>query len=59
MALYTRIPHSRIKRRQAAGPATVDTQFDRATPIARFNSAFAVAITRVWARCGVLTRLRC
>ncbi|MGH3844787.1 MAG: hypothetical protein ACRDS0_25605 [Pseudonocardiaceae bacterium] len=45
MTLYTRIPHPRIKRRQAAGPATVDAQYDRATPIARFNSALAVVIT--------------
>jgi len=45
-SLYSRMPHPRIRRRQAAGPATVEAQYDRATPIARFNSALAVAITK-------------
>jgi hypothetical protein len=35
-----------ITRRRAAGPATVDDQYDRGTRIARFNSALAVAITK-------------
>lgn len=33
-------------RRRAAGPATVNDQYDRGTRIARFNSALAVTITR-------------
>ena len=35
-----------ITRRRAAGPATVDGQYDRGTRVARFNSALAVAITK-------------
>ena len=35
-----------VTRRRAAGPATVDEQYDRDTRIARFNSALAVAITK-------------
>ncbi|MBV8997075.1 MAG: hypothetical protein JO287_26040 [Pseudonocardiales bacterium] len=35
-----------LPRRRAAGPATVDDQYDRGTHIARFNSALAVAITK-------------
>lgn len=29
-----------------SGPATVDAQYDRSTPVARFNSALAVGITK-------------
>jgi hypothetical protein len=35
-----------IEDRRAAGPATVDGQYDRGTGIARFNSALAVVITK-------------
>lgn len=40
------IPHPHLVRRQAAGPATVDGQHDRSNPLARFNAAIAVAITK-------------
>ncbi|HET9254752.1 MAG TPA: hypothetical protein VFO16_06070 [Pseudonocardiaceae bacterium] len=35
-----------LTRRRAAGPVTVDGQYDRGTRIARFNSALAVIITK-------------
>jgi hypothetical protein len=46
MALYVRVPHPRLRERKAAGPATVADQYDRGSPIARFNSALAVVITK-------------
>jgi hypothetical protein len=35
-----------VQRHRAAGPATVDDQYNRGTWIARFNSALAVMITK-------------
>lgn len=46
MTLYAHVPHPHIRHREAAGPATVNEQYDRGTPIARFNSALAVMITK-------------
>jgi hypothetical protein len=46
MTLYTRVPHPRLRERNAAGPASVAEQYDRGSPIARFNAAVAVAITK-------------
>lgn len=38
--------HPHLARRAAAGPATVASQHDRSTPVARFNAWLAVVITR-------------
>jgi hypothetical protein len=46
MTLYAHVPHPHLKHGEAAGPATVDEQYDRGTPIARFNAALAVVITK-------------
>lgn len=39
------VPHPHIARRREEGPVKVADQLDRASPIARFNSRFALLIT--------------
>lgn len=46
MTLFAHMPHPRIRRRYAAPAATVAGQYDRSNPIARFNAALALGITR-------------
>jgi hypothetical protein len=46
MSPYRHVPHPHIKRRKAAPPVKVADQFARTGPVARFNTAFALKITR-------------
>jgi hypothetical protein len=45
MSSYRHVPHPHILHRKAARPAKVADQFSRASPIERFNTAFALKIT--------------
>jgi hypothetical protein len=45
MNSYRHVPHPHILRRKAAHPVKVADQFSRTTPVARFNTAFALKIT--------------
>jgi hypothetical protein len=45
MSAYRHVPHPHILRRKAARPVRVADQFSRTSPIARFNTAFALKIT--------------
>lgn len=42
---FTHIPHPHIALRRSRGPVKVSDQLDRSSPIARFNSRFALLIT--------------
>jgi cobalamin biosynthesis protein CobD/CbiB len=45
MSSYRHVPHPHILRRKAARPVKVADQFSRASPVTRFNTAFALKIT--------------
>jgi hypothetical protein len=45
MSAYRHVPHPHIRHRKAVPPVKVADQFSRASPIARFNTAFALKIT--------------
>jgi hypothetical protein len=45
MSTYRYVPHPHILRRKAARPVKVADQFSRTSPVARFNTAFALKIT--------------
>jgi hypothetical protein len=45
MSSYQHVPHPHILRRKAARPVKVADQFSRTSPVARFNTAFALKIT--------------
>ena len=45
MSSYRYVPHPHILRRKAARPVKVADQFSRTSPVARFNTAFALKIT--------------
>ena len=45
MSPYRHVPHPHILHRKATPPVKVANQFSRSSPIARFNSAFALKIT--------------
>jgi hypothetical protein len=45
MSPYQHVPHPHIRHRKAAGPVKVADQFSRTSPVARFNTAFALKIT--------------
>jgi hypothetical protein len=45
MSPYQHVPHPHIRHRKAARPVKVADQFSRTSPVARFNTAFALKIT--------------
>jgi hypothetical protein len=45
MSSYRHVPHPHILHRKAARPVKVADQFSRDSPVARFNTAFALKIT--------------
>jgi hypothetical protein len=45
MNSYQHVPHPHILRRKATRPVKVADQFSRTSPVARFNTAFALKIT--------------
>jgi len=45
MNSYRHVPHPHILHRKAARPVKVTDQFSRDSPVARFNTAFALKIT--------------
>jgi hypothetical protein len=45
MTSYKHVPHPHILHRKTARPVKVADQFSRTSPIARFNTAFALKIT--------------
>ena len=45
MNSYRHVPHPHILHRKAARPVKVTDQFPRDSPVARFNTAFALKIT--------------
>lgn len=47
MTLHEHIPHPHIAHRKAHGPVKVADQHDRSNPLARFNTSFAIWVTKV------------
>ena len=47
MSLYQHVPHPRIVRHQAQGPAKTADMLPRQTPVQRFNARVAVRVTKM------------